>query len=267
MSPPETNWGASAGGQSRGLYYWEGDGLYVQFRVQADRNDKTDRETPWAYFGYGQTDRRLGRFTPGVWHDFVLHVLWSRTPNQGFVEAWYDGVKIVPLTTATTLGASPSGRKYMRLSVIHGAGVTATDVVYFDGMRDVTTFEEAMAGALADGGVLVDDARSGATGETGADAGGSRDVALAVDGQAVPVSTTPAPLAEDPGRPEAPPGTRPASAPAAPSTQTATGCSMLPVAGGGAGVLGLACLLGFGLTFRRARRSIAERSGRSHGPD
>lgn len=44
-----------------------------------------------------------GKLTPGRWHDFALHVLWSRDPAKGFVEVWFDGEKVVPLTKTATL--------------------------------------------------------------------------------------------------------------------------------------------------------------------
>jgi hypothetical protein len=44
-----------------------------------------------------------GKLTPGRWHDFVLHVLWSRDPAKGFVEVWFDGEKVVPLVKTATL--------------------------------------------------------------------------------------------------------------------------------------------------------------------
>lgn len=44
-----------------------------------------------------------GKLTPGRWHDFVVRVLWSRDPAKGFVEVWFDGEKVVPLTRTATL--------------------------------------------------------------------------------------------------------------------------------------------------------------------
>src|SRR4051794_20828425 len=44
-----------------------------------------------------------GKMTAGRWHDFALHVLWSRDPEKGFVEAWFDGEKVVPLAKTATL--------------------------------------------------------------------------------------------------------------------------------------------------------------------
>lgn len=44
-----------------------------------------------------------GKLTAGKWHDFAVHVLWSRDPKKGFVEVWFDGEKVVPLTKTATL--------------------------------------------------------------------------------------------------------------------------------------------------------------------
>jgi hypothetical protein len=44
-----------------------------------------------------------GKMTAGKWHDFALHVLWSRDPKKGFVEVWFDGERVVPLTRTATL--------------------------------------------------------------------------------------------------------------------------------------------------------------------
>ena len=44
-----------------------------------------------------------GKLTAGRWHDFALHVLWSRDPAKGFVEVWFDGEKVVPLAKTATL--------------------------------------------------------------------------------------------------------------------------------------------------------------------
>lgn len=44
-----------------------------------------------------------GKLTPGRWHDFAVHVLWSRDPAKGFVEVWFDGEQVVPLAKTATL--------------------------------------------------------------------------------------------------------------------------------------------------------------------
>ena len=44
-----------------------------------------------------------GKLSAGRWHDFALHVLWSRDPAKGFVEVWFDGEKVVPRVNTATL--------------------------------------------------------------------------------------------------------------------------------------------------------------------
>lgn len=44
-----------------------------------------------------------GKLTAGHWHDFAVHVLWSRDPAKGFVEVWFDGEKVVPRAMTATL--------------------------------------------------------------------------------------------------------------------------------------------------------------------
>lgn len=44
-----------------------------------------------------------GKLTPGRWHDFAVHVLWSRDPAKGFVEVWFDGEQVVPRANTATL--------------------------------------------------------------------------------------------------------------------------------------------------------------------
>jgi hypothetical protein len=52
---------------------------------------------------YKQQWRGKVRMTAGKWHDFALHVLWSRDPEKGLVEVWFDGEKVVPRTNTATL--------------------------------------------------------------------------------------------------------------------------------------------------------------------
>jgi len=52
---------------------------------------------------YKQQWRGKGKMTAGKWHDFAVHVLWSRDPEKGYVEVWFDGEKVVPLTKTATL--------------------------------------------------------------------------------------------------------------------------------------------------------------------
>jgi hypothetical protein len=52
---------------------------------------------------YKQRWSGRGKMTAGKWHDFAVHVLWSRDAEKGFVEVWFDGEKVVALTKTATL--------------------------------------------------------------------------------------------------------------------------------------------------------------------
>lgn len=47
-----------------------------------------------------QTNLYSTRFELGKWHDFVFHVKWS-PDNDGFIQAWNDGEKIVDFKGST----------------------------------------------------------------------------------------------------------------------------------------------------------------------
>lgn len=50
-----------------------------------------------------------GKFTARRWHDFAVHVLWSRDAEKGFVEVWFDGEQVVKRAkTATLLDDNPA---------------------------------------------------------------------------------------------------------------------------------------------------------------
>ena len=44
-----------------------------------------------------------GKLTPGRWHDFAVHVVWSRDPTKGLIEVWFDGEQVAPLAITATL--------------------------------------------------------------------------------------------------------------------------------------------------------------------
>src|SRR3954471_9621005 len=44
-----------------------------------------------------------GKLTPGRWHDFAVHVIWSRDPAKGLIEVWFDGEQVVPRAATATL--------------------------------------------------------------------------------------------------------------------------------------------------------------------
>lgn len=80
-----------------------------------------------------------GRFTPGRWHDFAVHVLWSRDPNKGFVEMWFDGEQVVPRTpTATLLDENPA---FFQLGLMRESSPTP-ETIYLDHVVEGTTLAD-----------------------------------------------------------------------------------------------------------------------------
>jgi hypothetical protein len=82
------------------LGYFETRNTWSQlmaFEVKGEDIQFTTRQ-PFARHWSGK-----GKITPGAWHDFALHVLWSRDPKKGFVEVWFDGQQVVPMIKTATL--------------------------------------------------------------------------------------------------------------------------------------------------------------------
>ncbi|MFL5310639.1 MAG: polysaccharide lyase [Myxococcales bacterium] len=76
----------------------------------------------------------------GVWHDFVIHVIWSSNPDLGFIELWYHGKKVIDGKAVQTL--FPGMVNYLKQGLYRDASISADGVVYHDGMT--------MGTALAD---------------------------------------------------------------------------------------------------------------------
>jgi hypothetical protein len=80
-----------------------------------------------------------GRFTPGKWHDFVVHVLWSRDPKKGFVEVWFDGEKVVERTPTATL--LDENRAFLQLGLMRETS-DQPETIYVDHVLEGTTLED-----------------------------------------------------------------------------------------------------------------------------
>lgn len=80
-----------------------------------------------------------GRLTPGRWHDFAVHVRWSRDPQEGFVAMWFDGELVVPQThTATLLDENVA---FFQLGIIRPTSETP-ETMYIDHIVEATTLAE-----------------------------------------------------------------------------------------------------------------------------
>ncbi|MCE9530536.1 MAG: heparin lyase I family protein [Planctomycetes bacterium] len=80
-----------------------------------------------------------GKLTPGRWHDFAVHVLWSRDPKRGFVEIWFDGEQVVPLTkTATLLDENAA---FFQVGFMRNTS-DVPEAIIFDHVVEATTLAE-----------------------------------------------------------------------------------------------------------------------------
>ncbi len=80
-----------------------------------------------------------GVLTPGRWHDFAVHVLWSRDPAKGFVEVWFDGEKVVPRSnTATLFDANPA---FFQIGLFRATS-DVPETIIIDHAIEATTLEE-----------------------------------------------------------------------------------------------------------------------------
>jgi len=76
----------------------------------------------------------------GVWHDFVMHVIWSSNPDLGFIELWYDGSKVIVGKAVQTL--FPGNVNYLKQGLYRDSSISAVGVVYHDGMTAGTTLAD-----------------------------------------------------------------------------------------------------------------------------
>ncbi|WP_224364960.1 polysaccharide lyase [Hyalangium versicolor] len=78
----------------------------------------------------------------GQWNDFVLHVKWSASSKEGFVELYKNGQLVVPKTlVATQFG---SEKNYLKLGLYRDASISQTASVYHDGFAMGSTLEDVM---------------------------------------------------------------------------------------------------------------------------
>jgi len=89
-----------------------------------------------------------GKLTPGRWHDFALHVLWSRDPAKGFVEVWFDGEKVVPLVKTATL--KDENVAFFQIGFIRETS-DVPETIVIDHVVEATTLKEVTPPALPKG--------------------------------------------------------------------------------------------------------------------
>ena len=88
-----------------------------------------------------------GKLRPGVWHDFALHVLWSRDPAKGFVEVWFDGEQVVPRTMTATL--LDENEAFFQIGLMRATS-DVPETIIIDHVIEATTLEEVTPQRLAE---------------------------------------------------------------------------------------------------------------------
>jgi hypothetical protein len=87
-----------------------------------------------------------GRLTAGQWHDFAVHVLWSRDPATGFVEVWFDGQQVVQRAmTATLLDENVA---FFQLGLMRATS-DVPETIIIDHVIEATTLDEVTPPRLA----------------------------------------------------------------------------------------------------------------------
>lgn len=105
----------------------------MSFEVRGE-DIKYSTRVPYALHWTGK-----GKLTPGRWHDFAVHVLWSRDAKKGFVEVWFDGEKVVPMTmTATLLDENPA---FFQVGFMRDS-IEVAETIVIDHVVEATTLEE-----------------------------------------------------------------------------------------------------------------------------
>jgi len=92
----------------------------------------------------------------GVWHDFVLHVIWSSNPDLGFIELWYDGQKVIAGKAFQTL--FPGMVNYLKQGLYRDSSISQVGIVYHDGMTMGTTLGDVAPQLVAPPPAPVPDA-------------------------------------------------------------------------------------------------------------
>jgi hypothetical protein len=144
LVPADGSWGA----REKQIGYWEADVIYRQ--VMSFVVDGRDVQLVTRVPRDNVLWKGAGALTPGVWHDFVLHVRWSTNAALGFVELFFDGVLRVPKTKVATMladGAGVAKANFLHLGIFRGRPPErpTAEVLYLDRVLEATTLDDVLA--------------------------------------------------------------------------------------------------------------------------
>jgi len=173
----ETPWG----NDWHSLWYWEGNPIFVPIMTLNVIGPQMQFRT---LLGEEQ-ELWNAPFVQEQWHEFVLHVMWSADPSVGFVELYYGGDIVVPVTNVQTM-VQPGTPNFMHAGVLRSENIATNEVLYIDAVRSGATLEDVMPGAGGDTGG-DDDGMSGSEGsasedDAADDTGGGADDSTEEDG-------------------------------------------------------------------------------------
>ncbi len=78
-----------------------------------------------------------------VWHDFIAHVHWSASTQDGFAEVWYDGKLVVPRIYGANLYRDAEQTRTLSLrNGIYRSAAAAEGTNYYDATRVGTSYED-----------------------------------------------------------------------------------------------------------------------------
>lgn len=129
---------------SHALGYFEVRNVWRQLMSFEARGEDILYSTRVPYTRRWEGKRKL---TPARWHDFALHILWSRDPEKGFVEVWFDGEQVVPRAMTATL--LDDNEAFFQLGLMRATS-DMPETIIIDHAIEATTLEEVTPPRLAE---------------------------------------------------------------------------------------------------------------------
>jgi len=168
------------------LTYFEAEVLYTNSMSLRLYGDGT---LSFGTFVGGEVVHWSTPFEQGMWHDFVLHVVWSPDVETGVVELWYDDELVLPATNVATMHTGGDGvarPNFLHQGVLRYEGISETEVLYVDGTMEATALADVMpepgATTTGEGGVDTTAGDDDGTTSDGSSDAGELDTSADDDG-------------------------------------------------------------------------------------
>jgi hypothetical protein len=114
------------GGHHSIVSQWHDEGAATTLHLDIDANKNLLIGHRWE-----ANKKIIGPLDPGSWHDYVVHAKFSKNAATGFVEAWRDGVQVVPRQARATMATDMA---YLKMGLYRGAE-PFPQTVWFDNLR------------------------------------------------------------------------------------------------------------------------------------